>query len=112
MVIVEDIVHLKRGNKLWEQKIMLPEHVEALAELKRNELKIPPPDLADHELAEIAETAMTSLKHELDVVVRYWDDGFTRDITGVITRVDRDLKTLRVSDKPVRIDALISVVYV
>jgi hypothetical protein len=84
------------SNMRWEgSRIMLPEHVEELRKRKEEQKKVPKHELDEQELQEIGFVVMDSLKHELEVVLTYWRDGFYHDLNGIIDRVDIQTKRVR-----------------
>ncbi|GAE34372.1 YolD-like family protein [Halalkalibacter akibai] len=88
---------LQRGNLLWESsRMFLPEHKQALLQRKEELKKVEKPSLDEQELEEISQIVLDSLKHELDVKVTYWKDGFFRELTGIIDKVDLQLKRIKV----------------
>ncbi len=38
---------------------------------------------------------MESLNYELDIKVVYWDDGYYKEVIGVVDRVDMQLKRIK-----------------
>ncbi|MFC0471893.1 YolD-like family protein [Halalkalibacter kiskunsagensis] len=87
----------KGSNMRWEgSRIMLPEHVEALRKLKEEHKKVPKPELEEQELQEIGIVVMDSLNYELQISLSYWNDGFYKDVVGVIDRVDMQSKRIKI----------------
>ncbi len=76
-------------NMRWESmRMMLPEHVQALRDRKKELKKVKKPMLDDQELQEIGIVVMDALKHELDVRIVYWEDGYLKEVVGVVDGVD------------------------
>jgi hypothetical protein len=85
----------------WEgSRIMLPEHVEELRKRKADQKKLPKHELDEQELQEIGIVIMDSLNHELEVVVSYWNNGFYRELIGIVDKVDMQTNRikLRIND--------------
>ncbi|GAE28397.1 hypothetical protein JCM9140_4620 [Halalkalibacter wakoensis JCM 9140] len=88
---------LQRGNLLWESsRMFLPEHKEALLRRKQQLTRVPPPALDEQHLEEIGLVVLDSLKHELPVQITYWEDGFFHEVTGMIDRIDRQTKKVKI----------------
>ncbi|GAE32463.1 YolD-like family protein [Halalkalibacter hemicellulosilyticus] len=104
---------LQRGNKLWEMKFVLPEHTAALKQWREAQDKISKPTLDEQELMEIGHVVMDSLKHELEVNVIYWEDGDFCEVVGVVERVDRYEKYIKLRTEDdiltIKVDCLMSV---
>ncbi|ARK30617.1 YolD-like family protein [Halalkalibacter krulwichiae] len=89
--------HLQRGNILWESsRMFLPEHKQALLHRKQEIKKVEKPELDEQEWQEIGIIVFDSLKHELDVKVIYWNDGFFHELVGIIDKVDLHLKRIKI----------------
>ena len=87
-------------NMQWESmRMMLPEHVQALRDRKEEMKKVEKPMLDDQELQEIGIVVMDSLRHELDVAIVYWEDGFFKRVVGVVDRVDMQQMRIKVKIK-------------
>lgn len=81
--------YLERGNMMWEgSRMLLHEHREALEKYHRDKLKEPPPDPCREDLMEMGKAAMDSLNYEIEVTVTLWEDGFFKEETGVVERVE------------------------
>lgn len=88
--------HLERGNLLWESsRMFLPEHKQALLDRKAQLKKEAKPELDEQELDEIGLVVFDSLKHELHVKITYWNEGFFRELIGIIDKVDLQLKQIK-----------------
>ncbi|WP_227939481.1 YolD-like family protein [Alkalihalobacillus deserti] len=89
--------HLDRGNLLWESsRMFLPEHKQALLLRKEELKKIEKPELDEQELQEIGIIVLDSLKHELNVKITYWSEGFFHELIGIIDKVDLHLKRIKI----------------
>ena len=102
------------SNMRWESsRMMLPEHVARLRQRKEEQKKVEKHELDDQELIELGYVVMDSLNHELDVRVIYWENGFYKEVYGVVDRVDMQLKyiKLRIDEEfiYIKIDCLKSV---
>jgi hypothetical protein len=84
------------SNMRWESsRMMLPEHVEALHKHKFEQKKVPKHELDEQELQEIGIVVMDSLKHELEVMITYWQDGFYKELIGIVDKVDTQTKRVK-----------------
>ncbi|WP_062048256.1 YolD-like family protein [Bacillus sp. JCM 19034] len=104
---------LQRGNKLWHMQFILPEHSEALQQWYSEQDKVPKPSLDEQVITEIGFVMMDSLNNEIDVKVVYWKDGFIKEVIGIIDRVDRQQKYMKILTKDdiitIKVDCLMSV---
>lgn len=85
---------LSKGYNLrWESsRMMLPEHVEALLEQKRENKKIPKPTIDEQQFIEIGYVVMSSLRAELTIRVTIWKDGQFIHYEGIVEKVDHQMK--------------------
>ncbi len=86
---------LERGNKLWELKFMLPEQKQALLRQRELQRKVKKPILDEQAWQEIGIVAMDSLNYELPVRLTYWSDGEFMQVFGIVDRIDKQLKQLK-----------------
>lgn len=56
--------------------------------MKINKLKVEKPSLNEKEFKEIGIVVMDALNHELDVRIVYWEDGYFKEVVGVVDWVD------------------------
>ena len=64
--------HLKRGNLLWEgSRMFLPEHKEALLELKEKEKRQVKPELDDQAYHEMGMYLLTALNYTMPVRIHF-----------------------------------------
>ncbi len=56
--------------------------------MKINKLKVEKPSLNEKEFKEIGIVVMDALRHELDVRIVYWEDGYFKEVVGVVDWVD------------------------
>jgi hypothetical protein len=85
---------LSKGHNLrWESsRMMLPEHVEAFLEQKKEKRKVPKPIIDEQAFMEIGYVVMDSLQQELDIQVTTWQDGHFIIHKGTVNRVDYQMK--------------------
>ncbi|WLR52001.1 YolD-like family protein [Bacillus tianshenii] len=86
-----------RGTIKWTA-MMLPEHVEMIKEIWREDEKKPKPILDEQELQELNETIEQALQEESTIHLTYFEAGDYKLITGKICRVNVHQKTLLVED--------------
>lgn len=99
--------YIKRGNLMWEgSRMMLPEHIQALRAQKKDLMKDPKPQLNEYELTEIGTIAMESLRYNLDTRILYWNDGYDKEVTGVVECIDNQLKQLQIAGQWIKIEKL------
>lgn len=106
------------SNIRWESsRMMLPEHVQALKQLKIDEQKMPRPELCEDDIEEIENNLKMAVKNRLPVDMKYYKDGFIknricypywldginrqlicRDAYGLKSRIDfRDIMAVKMS---------------
>ena len=86
------------GNLIWESsRIILPEHREALQQLRQKRHERPRPALDEQEQARIAETISTAYQHKLPVHVRVYDPYEHRSAVGLVERIDQRAQRLRIA---------------
>ncbi|WP_234396969.1 YolD-like family protein [Bacillus massiliglaciei] len=84
------------SNMKWESsRMMLPEHVAALRQLKEENKKVEKPILDEQELQEIGIVVMDSLYYAQLIRVTTWKDGHFTSHEGVVSKVDYYMKYLR-----------------
>ena len=85
------------SNMIWESsRFMMPEHIHALKMHEYEKNKVEKPGLDEQELEEIGIVVMDSLRHELEVAIVYWEDGFFHNVVGSVDFVDMQQKRIRV----------------
>jgi YolD-like protein len=93
-VIKVAVSKLSKGHNLrWESsRMMLPEHVEAFLQQKKEKLKVPKPIIDEQAFMEIGRIVMASLRQELDIQITIWKDGHIINFYGTVNRVDYQMK--------------------
>ncbi|NEU29923.1 YolD-like family protein [bacterium LRH843] len=84
------------SNMKWESsRFMMPEHVTALKMQEYERMKVEKPELDEQELQEIGIVVMDALKHELEVSIEYWEDGYYKEIGGIVNLVDMQFRKIK-----------------
>lgn len=84
------------SNLMWESsRMMLPEHVAALNEQKRESMKKARPELDEQAFLEIFYSIDEAYNSQSLVKVIIFDDYEDREYIGVITKVDQQLKKIK-----------------
>lgn len=92
-------------NIMWESsRIMLPEHVEALHELAREEKKQPKPFIDEQEWEEFSQLINEAIHYNKKIIVTKWDDGHFYDVAGYVNNVDFQLKRIRINIDEIDVD--------
>ncbi|MEK4148996.1 YolD-like family protein [Robertmurraya sp. FSL W8-0741] len=82
--------------------MMLPEHKELLIKMGKDKEKVPKPVLDEQELEQINIDIYNSLNYTMPMRLTLWDDGYFKDIEGVIDKIDYVTKTLLIdTDKEI-----------
>lgn len=82
-----------RGLIKW-QGFFMPEHVGMLKKNNKEDMKIKKPILDEQELEEIGIIVMDSLNYTLPIKVTTWQDGYFKNQSGVVDKVDYLMKFL------------------
>lgn len=77
-----------RGIVKWQAFKTLPEQYEQLDQYIEDQNKIEMPLLSNEQLLEIDEAIHEKLEKKLAVEVEYWKDGYIKNLTGFIKKVD------------------------
>ncbi|WP_062046646.1 YolD-like family protein [Bacillus sp. JCM 19034] len=96
-----DIKHnerLSRGNKLWEMKFVLPEHKQELTDWKKEQEKVPCPQLDEQARIEIERLLLHSLYHHSSIELVYWHNGYLHKMKTVIMQLNYEKKLLTCKD--------------
>lgn len=84
-----------RGAKKWLSSFMLPEHVKMLSDLWKEQKLVEKPIIDEQEFEEIGIIIRDSLDYTLDIKLTYWKSGRFEVVTGIVGRVDMQLKQVR-----------------
>lgn len=85
-----------RGAKKWESSFMLPEHVKMLSDLWEEEKLVEKPLLDEQAFEQIGIIIRDSLDYTLDIKLTYWKNGRFEEVSGIVGRVDMQLKQVRI----------------
>ncbi|TPE70693.1 YolD-like family protein [Halalkalibacterium halodurans] len=84
-------------NLRWESsRFMLPEHISALQQYKFESKKVSKPTLDEQELQEIGYLIMDSIDQQYPLSITYWHEGFYQTVVGHISKIDQQLKQIKV----------------
>ena len=82
---------------IWENyRIMLPDQVEEVRQLKAAKRKLSPPQLDEQELKRLGVLILDALRHGLELCITYWQDGHYRDVSSIVDLVDEERRQVRV----------------
>ena len=73
---------------LWQKLLLRKEKL----------LKVEKPLLDEQALQEMSIVCFDSLKHELEVIVQYWEDGHFKQLIGVVDRIDAVQKKIKIKN--------------
>ncbi|MEH7736815.1 YolD-like family protein [Bacillus pumilus] len=88
----------RKDQNRWQMKFILPEHNEALRQLRLAKQKIERPVLSEEQVEEFEFAIAASINEGLALDFVLYDDGFVREVTGRVVYVDHIRKELRVKD--------------
>lgn len=77
-----------RGIVKWQAFKTLPEQYEQLDQYIEDQNKIEMPLLSNEQLLEIDEVIHEKLEKKLAVEIEYWKEGYIKNLTGFIKKVD------------------------
>ncbi|WP_308021711.1 YolD-like family protein, partial [Bacillus cereus] len=77
---------------------MLPEHNEALRQLRLAKQKIERPILSEEQVAEFEFVISSAMSEDLPLEFDLYDNGFIREVNGRVVYVDHIRKEFRVKD--------------
>lgn len=87
------------SNMRWESsRMMLPEHVEALRARKYEQLKVEKPALDEQQIQDFEMLIQQSYECKFALAFELYDDGFFREIEGVVSHINPQRKLLHVKD--------------
>jgi hypothetical protein len=93
----DPMCHKLEGNGLWESsRMILPEHRKAIQRQMREQNKRTKPTLAQEEIDYIGEIVARSYHFKAAATFVLFDEYEDVEITGIVTRVDQQLKRFRV----------------
>lgn len=93
MILLKD-----RGTIKWTS-IMLPEHVQMLKEMWEETEKIEKPLLDPQELEQMNKKIEQAYQENLQISLSVYEDGFIKEVKGIITDIDIQQKQLKVQIK-------------
>ncbi|MFF2413562.1 YolD-like family protein [Bacillus safensis] len=88
----------RKDQNRWKMKFILPEHNEALRQLRLAKQKIDRPVLSEEQFAEFEFVISSAMSENLPLFFELYDDGFIREVTGRVVYVDHLRKVFRVKD--------------
>jgi hypothetical protein len=88
------------SNKRWEgSRMMLPEHVQMIRQHEVDKLKKMKPIFDEQYLNEIAMEIQGAKQEECVVTVRIFDEFDDIELHGRITKIDQQLRRLKIEDE-------------
>ncbi|SRR6056297_559891 len=91
-----------RGNKKW-QSLFLVEHKRKLKKLKKRMSKIDKPELSDQKKEDLDMILFKSKKQKKIISVEYFEDGFIKEYTGIIEKIDKVQKIIIINNEKYRL---------
>jgi hypothetical protein len=90
---------LDRKNMLWESnRIILPEHREALLKQRKDATRFKPPEIDEQQWQEMAYIIQEAVANEQPIVVTYAGEYEELAFCGYVDRVDPQNKQLHLSN--------------
>jgi hypothetical protein len=89
-----------RGKIKWQGAFFQPEHVKMLGDLRTDYYRTAKPELDAYQLNEIDEQICEAMAHNLPIKAVVWENGFTRDLKGMVHYIDPLTQELRIEIKP------------
>ncbi|MGK9388821.1 YolD-like family protein [Bacillus sp. RK1064] len=88
----------RKDQNRWQMKFILPEHNEALRQLRLAKQKIERPALSEEQVEEFEFAISASINEGIPLDFELYDDGFVREVSGRVVYVDHQRKEFRVKD--------------
>ncbi|KLK98109.1 hypothetical protein XJ18_17965 [Bacillus pumilus] len=88
----------RKDQNRWKMKFILPEHNEALRQLRLAKQKIDRPVLSEEQFAEFEFVISSAVSEDMSLNFELYDDGFIREVNGRVVYVDHLRKEFRVKD--------------
>ncbi|MGI1828805.1 YolD-like family protein [Bacillus safensis] len=88
----------RKDQNRWQMKFILPEHNEALRQLRLAKQKIERPVLSEEQFAEFEFVISSAVSEDMSLNFELYDDGFIREVNGRVVYVDHLRKEFRVKD--------------
>lgn len=88
----------RKDQNRWQMKFILPEHNEALRQLRLAKQKIERPVLSEEQVDEFEFVISSAVSEDLPLDFELYDDGFVREVNGRVVYVDHLRKEFRVKD--------------
>lgn len=88
----------RKDQNRWQMKFILPEHNEALRQLRLAKQKIERPVLSEEQFAEFEFVISSAVSEDMPLDFELYDDGFVREVNGRVVYVDHLRKEFRVKD--------------
>lgn len=81
---------LGSGNGMWESsRFMLPEHVEGINKLQREQLRQPRKVLADHELEQINRVIQLSMQQRVPISIKMYHPFEQLRVVGAVENISK-----------------------
>ncbi|WP_433958525.1 YolD-like family protein [Cytobacillus horneckiae] len=87
-----------RGKKKW-QGFFMPEHVQALKAIQREDSKAPRPILSEDQIEEMELTIAEALEGNNLLELTCWKDGFLNKRVGYIKKIDPVTRKIQLLDE-------------
>lgn len=88
-----------RGTKKWTA-MMLPEHVSGLRKIWFDDFEqTQRPELDEYEIEEIESKLFYALEFKRQVTIKIWDQGFFKEITGLLKKFNGLEKCIYLEEK-------------
>lgn len=101
---------------IWNSRIILPEHREAMIELEIEQSKRKKPIFDEQQLNEFAYVLLESLMERKQVKIILFDEYDDIEIKGVVSKIDQTARKIRIDTKNdiewVKIDDIIDIFFV
>lgn len=100
-----DLSRIRDRKDKWGMQILLPEHRELINELRREDNKVPKPELDRYDWEILEEELAIAIREKSFVTIKVWLDGVVYEKAGVIENIsaaDRIL-VLKQGNKNLRI---------
>ncbi|WP_186577746.1 YolD-like family protein [Aquibacillus kalidii] len=86
-----------RGSIKWTS-LMLPEHVEMLKNLWKEDKKTKKPLLDEQQLEEMNRVMQEANSYQTSICITFYNRGFYEEVTGTIVRLDNTVVKIKTTE--------------
>lgn len=89
-----DLSKIRDRKDKWGMQILLPEHRDLINQMRRDEGKVPKPEMDRFDWEMLEEELAIAIREKSYVTIRQWRDGHIIEESGVIEEISMRDRTL------------------